>query len=69
MSNSQSRMRSAVLGVLVPLARMMLNFGLDARDATALVKTAFVKAAQVEYGDEDGDIDDEATDWTEEEEL
>ena len=52
MANSQTRMRSAVLGVLTPLARMMLNFGLDARDATALVRTAFVRAAQKEL-DED----------------
>lgn len=53
MATSQSRMRSAILGVFVPLARMMLSFGLDARDALDLIKIAFVKAAQVECGEDD----------------
>lgn len=52
MPTSQSRMRSAILGVFVPLARMMLGFGLNARDATQLIKIAFVKAARAENGED-----------------
>jgi hypothetical protein len=46
----QSRLRAALLGVLRPLAAMLLRFGIGYRDFAEVAKAAFVDAATAEFG-------------------
>lgn len=45
-----SRLRPALLGVLRPLAAMLLRFGIGYREFAAVARSAFVDAATAEFG-------------------